>query len=150
MIGRSRCSKRLSRQRRQEWLQWRSQRFELLPQDRLWMISNVCKSLQLGDSGFGRAYRSARTKEGGARQRDILPVGFVTDDSLKPAHVSWQRWILLRSFINTVILGLNYLYGSSGGEWTLPCRPTAAQKDVIDRAISSCLDFVARIESPDN
>ena len=145
--GRSRASRRASFARRRDWLEWRSQQHEECPQDRIWLIADLCKMAASTNTAFGRSLRVTSRPFTTGRCREIFPLQVITGIELKPSTWATQRWQVLRLFLNAVLAGLNCLYGISA---SAPCSvsPTVAHRDVIVRARDACVDFVARLCKP--
>lgn len=85
---------------------------------------------------------------GSGRSRDIFPLALLDSRECKPHDWSCQSWKILREFVNAAIGALNWCYGCQ-----VSClqssRRTAAQRDVLQRLVSRCVDFCNRLQAPD-
>ena len=88
---RSRASRKASFKRRREWLNWRSQQHDDRPQDRIWLIADICRMAAQSSGPLGAALRVASRRVGTGRCRDIFPLAPVVGNDFKPVSWASQR-----------------------------------------------------------
>ena len=145
---RSHASRLRSRARRHEWLNWRSQQHSLVPKDCLWLMHRLAAQLW---SLVGTEYfpsNSTTTTRQTSRQRDIFPLAPLRVLECKRPDWDFQRWGLMRGFVNAVIGALNWCYGTKHVHGHVFPR-TAAQTDVVHRLVGRCVDFHDRMQKPE-
>ena len=141
---RSASSRKASNRRRQEWLQWRSQQYQEVPADRIWLLYQICRESK---SCFLDQLRSPPALPPGRRQRDVFPCAPVTGSEGMPYTWRRQRWQLFLTFVNAVLDALRWLYCRKQ-QAPCPSQHTAAQKTAVANLVGRCLDFLERLQKP--
>ena len=131
-----------SNRRRQEWLQWRSQQYQEVPADRIWLLYQICRESK---SCFLDQLRSPPALPG-RRRRDVFPRAPVGSEGM-PYTWRRQRWQLFLTFVNAVLDVLHWLYCRKQRA-PCPSQHTAAQKIAVANLVGRCLDFLERLQKP--
>ena len=144
---RSPASRRRNRTRHVAWVERCAQRHQAVPLERIWLLDRLVKACLSSHGPFGQfTARFKKLPSSSSRHRDLFPLPLLGLSALDKSELqSWKRKILL-SFINLVVLVLNYLHGLSVSA-SLPSQLNAAQGDVHSRIVARCLQFHSRLVS---
>ncbi|CAE7733116.1 PDE9A [Symbiodinium sp. CCMP2592] len=142
---RSVASQRSSRNRRAQWIAWRSDRFSWVPKDRLWLLDRLGCAATAGTGSFGSFITSFAPEPGRMRLRDVFPIAPVAGVGHKPVSMTTVRWHVLLRFINVVLVSLNWLYGVKRSA-AVPQAHTASQRTVVDSIVERSLSVLHRLQ----
>lgn len=140
---------RRSAARKKTWLERRSEQHVALPRDKIWLLHRLSTAAETSTGRLGCYILKARLGDSvcSGRTRDIFPLPLLANDALMPEAMPIWRWKIFSRFVDTVIIGMNFLYAVSP-ETIRKVRPTVGQFDVQARCVSRCSDFLQRLETP--